>query len=167
MKRSASVGILPVAVIMLAVFLPLFNADACTRMFWNTNGEVMLVARNMDLDLNDQPIFYVFPMGISKNGGVDNPAAWTSQYGSVVVTHLGSSTFTTEGINTAGLAFHSLYLTPTKYEYRDDRPGVLNVSYGQYLLDNAATVSDALKLIVAASTARHVPPASKGAGALD
>lgn len=148
MKRFASVGILKVAAIILAVFLPLFNADACTRMFWNTNGEVMLVARNLDLDLDDKPIFYVFPMGISKKGGIqDNPAKWTSRYGSVVVTHLGSSTFSAEGINTAGLSFHFLYLSATKYEKRDGRPGVLTGRYGEYLLDNAATVSDALMLM--------------------
>lgn len=147
MKKLAFVGILPVAAIILAAFVPLFNAEACTRMFWNTNGQVMLVARNLDLDLDDQPILYVFPKGISKNGGVVNPATWTSQYGSLVVTHLGIPTFSAEGINTAGLAFHFLYLTATHYENRDGRPGVLNVRYGEYLLDNAATVSDALKLM--------------------
>lgn len=148
MKRLAFVGILPVAALILAAFLPLVNAEACTRMFWNSNGQAMLVGRNMDLDLDDQPVFYVFPMGISKNGGVDdNPATWTSQYGSVVVTHWGSSTSSFEGINTAGLGFHGLYLGPTQYESRDSRPGVLQGRYGEYLLDNAATVSHALQLM--------------------
>jgi choloylglycine hydrolase len=118
-------------------------------MFWNTNGKVMVTGRNMDFDIDDQPVFYVFPKGITKNGGVDlNPATWTSQHGSLVVTHLGHSTFSTEGMNTAGLAFHYLYLTPTIYEGRDaTRPGVLQGRYGMYLLDNAATVSDALLLM--------------------
>jgi penicillin V acylase-like amidase (Ntn superfamily) len=149
MKRLVVVGIITVAAIILAAFLPLFSTEACTRMFWNTNGKVMLVGRTMDLDLDDQPAFYVFPKGISKDGGVgENSEKWTSQYGSVVVTHLGHSTFSAEGINTAGLAFHSLWLTPTKYEDRDiKKPGVLQGRYGMYLLDNAATVSDALKLM--------------------
>jgi len=149
MKRSAAVGFLPLAAIILAAFLPLLNAEACTRMFWNTNGKVMVTGRNMDLDIDDQPVFYVFPRGINKNGGADiNPATWTSQYGSLVVTHLGHSTFSTEGMNTAGLAFHCLYLSPTIYEGRDaTRPGVLQGRYGMYLLDNAATVSDALLLM--------------------
>ncbi len=147
MKRLASGGILAVAAFILAAFLPLLNAEACTRMFWNTNGQVMLVGRNMDFDLDDQPTFYVYPKGISKNGGVVDPATWTSQYGSLVVTHLGMSNFSCEGMNTEGLAFHFLYLNATQYEYRDSRPGVLNVSFGEYLLDNAATVSDAIKLM--------------------
>jgi penicillin V acylase-like amidase (Ntn superfamily) len=126
MKRLTFVGILLVAALILAAFVPLFNAEACTRMFWNTKGQAMLVGRNMDLDLDDQPVFYVFPKGISKNGGADvNPATWTSQYGSVVVTHWGSSTSSFEGINTAGLGFHGLYLGPTQFEPRDSRPGVL------------------------------------------
>jgi len=148
MKRLAFVGLLSVATIILAAFFPLFNAEACTRMFWNTNGQVMLVARNMDLDVDDQPIIYVFPKGISRDGGADvNPATWISQYGSVVVTHWGASTGSFEGINTAGLGFHALYLGPTQYENRDSRPGVLQGRYGEYLLDNAATVSDALQLM--------------------
>ncbi len=150
MKRLAVVGIMTVAAIILAAFLPLFNAEACTRMFWNTNGKVLLVARNMDLDLDDQPVFHVFPKGIAKNGGdgVVNPKTWTSKYGSVMVTNLGHSTFSAEGVNTAGLAFHSLWLTDTKYEARDiEKPAVLQGRYGMYLLDNAATVFEALKLM--------------------
>ncbi len=55
--------------------------------------------------------------------------------------------FCSEGINTSGLAYHYLYLDETKYENRDKRPGVLMGRYGEYLLDNAATVSDALVLM--------------------
>lgn len=145
MKRLASVGVIVVAAIILAAFLFLFNAEACTRMFWNSNGQVMLVARNLDLDLNDLPTFYVFPKGMNKNGGaITNPARWTSRYGSMVMGFQRHRYFCSEGINTSGLAYHYLYLTDTKYEDRDGRPGVLMGRYGEYLLDNAATVSDAL-----------------------
>jgi penicillin V acylase-like amidase (Ntn superfamily) len=156
MKRLAVVGIITVAAVILGAFLPVFDAEACTRMFWNTNGKAMLVGRNMDIDFDDQPVFYVFPRGTSKDGGLidDNKSAtWTSQYGSVVVTHLGHSTFSTEGVNEAGLAFHSLWLSPTQFEERERgenrRPGVLQGRYGMYLLDNAATVGEALKLMYA------------------
>ena len=37
-------------------------------MFWNTNGKALLVGRNMDYPQDDQPTFYVFPKGMSKNG---------------------------------------------------------------------------------------------------
>ena len=149
MNKKAVIFLITITSIIFSSLFQLFDAEACTRMFWNTNGKVMLVGRNLDLDLDDKPVFYVFPRGLSKNGGDDqNPATWISRYGSVVVTHLDTPTFSAEGVNEAGLAFHSLYLTPTKYESRDySRPGVNMGRYGIYLLDNAATVSEALRLI--------------------
>ncbi len=150
MKRLAFVGILPVAAIILAALLPLCSAEACTRMFWNTNGKAMLVGRNLDLGQNEQPVFYVFPKGLTRTGGTFKGALqWTSDYGSLMVTGLNSRNVSAEGINTAGLAFHSLYLHATQYEKRDDAnppPGVGHLTYGIYLLGKAATVLEALKL---------------------
>jgi penicillin V acylase-like amidase (Ntn superfamily) len=57
MKRLALVGIFPLATLVLAAFFPLVNAEACTRMFWNTNGQAMLTGRNMDFYLDDLPTF--------------------------------------------------------------------------------------------------------------
>lgn len=138
---------LSVAVLTLALFLSPFPADACTRIFWNSNGQAMLAARTLDLNTDDKGTFYTFPLGMSKDGGTANPARWTSQYGSLVVGFKGLSDYCVEGINTRGLAYHYLYLACTRYEDRDGRPGVLEGRYGQYLLDNAATVPEALQLM--------------------
>ena len=148
MKRLALVGIFPVAAIILAALLPLVNAEACTRMFWNTNGKAMLVGRNLDLGQNEQPVFYVFPKGLAWAGGTfDKALAWTSDYGSLMVTGLNSRNISAEGINTAGLAFHSLYLHATQYEERNlNKWGVGHLTYGIYLLGKAATVVEALAL---------------------
>jgi len=149
-----------VAVITLALFLSFSPAGACTRIFWNSNGQTMLVARTMDLLQDDAPSFYLFPKGMSKDGGVANPAKWTSRYGSLVTAAFGLSTYCSEGINTQGLAYHYLYLAVTRYEDRDGRrPGVLEGRYGQYLLDNAATVSEALQLMY---QSQLVPEAAAG-----
>ena len=107
----------------------------------------MLVTRNMDLAVDDLATLYVFPKGITKNGYAGtNSAVWTTRYGSVVV---GSGTpyYSSDGINTQGFAFHCLYLYGTEYETRDQRPGVSLGQYGEFLLDNAATVSQALDLM--------------------
>jgi len=158
MRTFASVRIPTVVAIILALFVPLVDAEACTRMFWNTNGRVMLVGRNMDLNIDEQPTFYVFPKGIRKNGGVDvNPARWTSRHGSLVLTGFASSTVTYEGINTAGLCFHALHLGVTQLENRDvTRPGVLQLRLGEYLLDNAASVSEALTLMTQTQVAQEL-----------
>lgn len=146
--RLSFTGSLSLVAISLAVFLPFHNAAASTRIFWNSNGKAMLAARNMDLDEDDKPTIYVLPAGRSKNGGIyDNPARWTSQYGSVVITFKGSLDLCDEGINTKGLAFHYLYMADSVYETRDSRPGVDGGRYGQYLLDNADTVKKALDLM--------------------
>jgi penicillin V acylase-like amidase (Ntn superfamily) len=147
--RSSFISSLLLVGISLTVFLPFYHADASTRIYWNSNGEVvMLAARNMDLDRDDQPGIYAMPAGQSRTGGVnDNPANWISKYGSVVIRHSGLANVCGEGINTQGLAFHYLYMAGSQYETRDSRPGVDGGIYGQYLLDNAATVAEALALM--------------------
>jgi choloylglycine hydrolase len=138
---------LSIVLTALAVFLLFPNAEACTRIFWNNNGRAMLVARNMDLATDDGATFYVFPKGIRKNGLAGaGSAEWTSDYGSVVV-GAGTPNYSSDGINTQGLAFHCLYLYGTEYEPRDRRPGVSLGQYGEFLLDNAANVSEALDLM--------------------
>lgn len=148
MKRLALAGIFPVAALILAAFFPLVNAEACTSMFWNTNGQAMLVGRNMDLGQNELPVFYVFPKGLAWSGGTfDKALAWTSDYGSLMVTGLNNRNVSAEGINTAGLAFHSQYLRATQYEERNpEKKGVGHLTYGIYLLGKAATVAEALAL---------------------
>jgi penicillin V acylase-like amidase (Ntn superfamily) len=136
----------------ITTFLPIHLAGACSRIFWNSNGKAMLVARNMDLAISDVPALYVLPVGMSKIGGdIENPAQWTSRYGSVVAAFwafMEGHNICTEGINTQGLAFHYLVLFDSTYENRNlNRPGVEGGLYGQYLLDNAATVTEALALM--------------------
>jgi len=148
---------LSVVAISVAAFLPFHQVEACSRIFWNSNGQAMLVARNMDLE--DYPAIYAMPAGKSRTGGInDNPAKWTSKYGSVLMAFYGIAYFFDEGINTQGLAFHYLFMAGSEYETRDSRPGVDGGIYGQYLLDNAATVAEALTLM---SQTQLVPGAGK------
>jgi penicillin V acylase-like amidase (Ntn superfamily) len=126
-------------------------AEACTRIFANDKGGAMLVARSMDWATTTEPVLTVFPRGLAGDGGhagpmtvvADNPARWTSQYGSVVTTIYGIGT--ADGINERGLAAHMLYFPPADYGPRDPaKPGVQAALWAQYALDNAATVEEAL-----------------------
>ena len=128
-------------------------AKACTRIFANDKGGAMLVARSMDWATTTEPVLTVFPRRLERNGGhagpmtvvADNPAHWTSQYGSVVTTIYGIGT--ADGINERGLAAHMLYFPPADYGGRDPaRPGVQAALWAQYALDNAATVEEALTI---------------------
>jgi penicillin V acylase-like amidase (Ntn superfamily) len=153
--RSAFVMTMSWVAISLAVVLPVRHAEACSRIFWNSGGKA-LVARNMDLNFNDLPCLFAMPVGLAKTGNgnfpvkMENPATWTSKHGSVITAFWGyalGNEIGTEGLNSEGLAFHLLYLDGSEYEERDGRPGVYGGVYGQFLLDNAATVTEALDLM--------------------
>ena len=144
-------------VISAAVFISLFaslTAPACTRVLLNENAPAVLVGRTMDWPESTLPVITVFPRGRVRDGGrlgphivvEQNALSWTSKYGSIVTTlyHVG----TADGFNERGLGMHLLYSTNCDFGPRDtSRPGIQAGLWGQYLLDNAATVSEALALL--------------------
>lgn len=127
---------------------------ACSRVVWNDNKLAVVSGRTMDWPESTEPRLVVFPKGIERDGGkigpatlvAKNPAKWTSKYGSVVTTIYGIGTV--DGFNERGLAVHLLYLNAADFGARDESmPGVLASLWGQYALDNAATVAEAVDLL--------------------
>ena len=122
----------------------------CTRVLWNDNEVAVVVSRTMDWPESTHPRLTAFPPGMQRNGRetqteVTNPAAWTSRHGSVVVTLYGNLG-TADGMNDAGLVAHLLYLRACDFGPRDERrPAVHAGLWAQYALDNAATVTEALR----------------------
>lgn len=150
-------NILSAAAVSAAVLTALAGfpglAEACSRILWNDNGYAVMVGRTMDWPESTEPVLTVFPRGLARDGGkagpetvvAENPARWTSRYGSVVTTVYGIGT--ADGMNEKGLAAHLLYLTATDFGARDtSKKGLQAGLWGQYMLDNAATVEEALKL---------------------
>jgi penicillin V acylase-like amidase (Ntn superfamily) len=126
----------------------------CTRVLWNTNGLVVVACRTMDWPTSTDPILTVFPRGMARDGGMvgpsravaENALAWTSSYGSLVTTIYGVGA--ADGINERGLAAHLLFLNACDFGQRDVRkPGLHAGLWAQYLLDQAATVTEALALM--------------------
>ncbi|MGP2734215.1 linear amide C-N hydrolase [Serratia bockelmannii] len=132
-------------------------AQACTRILWNADpeGKVgVLVGRSMDWPTQTQPVLTLFPAGTAHNGGrlgnkiavAENPAIWTSKYASLVTTIYGIGA--ADGVNEKGLAAHLLYLTETQMPEREpSKPGLHVGLWAQYVLDNAATVKEALAML--------------------
>ncbi len=129
-------------------------ADACSRILWNDNKLAVVVARTMDWPESTEPVLTVFPRGMKRNGGrlgpveviKDNPLTWTTKYGSLVTTIYGVGT--ADGFNEHGLGAHMLFLKSADFGPRDtSKPGVNGGLWAQYLLDNAATVNEALALL--------------------
>lgn len=129
-------------------------AHACSRILSNESDLGVFVSRTMDWPESTEPVLTVFPRGMARDGGMlgpervvaENPARWTSKYGSLVTTVYGVGT--ADGFNEAGLGAHLLYLTAADYGPRDPAiPGVNAALWAQYILDNAATVAEALELM--------------------
>ncbi len=126
----------------------------CTRILWNDNKLAIVVGRTLDWPESTEPVLTVFPRGIERDGGQfgsevvdkENPAKWVSKYGSMIVQVYGVGAV--DGFNERGLGMHMLYLRATDFGPRDTRkPGIQMVMLGQYLLDNAATVGEAVALV--------------------
>src|SRR5213593_3843505 len=108
----------------------------CTRVLWNDNGQAVLVGRNMDWVVDMRSNLWALPAGIERTGLADdpNPLTWTSRYGSVVTSTYDATT--ADGINTAGLGAHLLWLSESDYGTRDTtRPGVAMAIWLQWALD--------------------------------
>ena len=152
--RGAMCGVLVAAMFEFALWQPV--ANACTRILWNNNKLAVVVGRTMDWPESTEPILTVFPRGMNRNGGLlgpslvvkENPARWTSKYASLVTTIYGVGT--ADGFNEKGVGAHILFLTATDFGPRDrNLPGVQAGLWGQYVLDTAASVKEALELLEA------------------
>jgi choloylglycine hydrolase len=136
------------------------DVTLCTRVLWNDNSVAVLAGRTADWFRApgprgaSDPKLHVMPRGLRKSGAMEgnvvvvsqNPAKWTSRHGSVVVGNYNS--VVVDGMNEKGLAAHALALDVTNYGPRDvSRPGVSMTLVVPYILDNAATVAEALALL--------------------
>lgn len=130
-------------------------ADACTRILWNDNKLGVFVGRTMDFPVSTEPVLTVLPRGMRRDGGMidgkridANAAKWTSKYGSIVTSAMGVGT--ADGFNEKGVGMHILYFIPVDFGPRDKtKAGLQAALWGQYVLDNAASVTEALALLEA------------------
>ncbi|HVZ54290.1 MAG TPA: linear amide C-N hydrolase [Pseudolabrys sp.] len=133
------------AAALAAALLGADLAAACSRVLWNDNGIAVVVGRNMDWPQDMQTDLWAFPRGIARAGLAPgaNGLAWTSKYGSVAASVYGIGTG--DGINEKGLIANVLWLTEADYGKRDpSRPGLALSLWTQYVLDNFATVTEAV-----------------------
>lgn len=145
MRRSSLISL-----VVLALFGVFFTqkAQACSRAFYvSADKKYILTGRNVDWFEDFKPSLWVFPRGVKRDGAANkNSLKWTSKYGSVITAsyELGVQ----DGLNEKGLAVNLLYLAEADFGKRDvNRPGLSCVGFSQYLLDNFATVSEAVKFM--------------------
>lgn len=127
------------------------SADACTRVLhvFKDKKEVV-TGRNMDWYVRYPSTYWKFPRGMHRNGLTkENPAKWVSKYGSLILVQTAEGqSASTDGMNEKGLVANLLYLAETQYPKRDVKKyGIATSTYVQYILDNFATVKEAVEAL--------------------
>ena len=122
------------------------KADACTRVVYKGPDNTVITARSMDWKDEIDANIWIFPRGLERSGNVgNNSVKWTSKYGSVITSAWDIAT--TDGINEKGLVANVLWLVESQYPKFDpqgSKPGVTIAAWAQYVLDNFATVKEAV-----------------------
>lgn len=87
---------------------------------------------------------WIFPRGMDRSGEAgNNPVLWKSKYGSVIASAY--DICSTDGMNERGLVANLLWLAESSYpKWSGTKPGLTIAAWVQYVLDNYATVSEAV-----------------------
>lgn len=133
--------------IMLVIYLAsINNAYACTRVVYLGPENTVITARSMDWSTDIGTNIWVMPRGVQRDGAAGpNSITWTAKYGSVISTFF--EVATVDGINEQGLVANVLYLAEAVYPSltaQDKRKTISIAAWAQYVLDNFATVNDAV-----------------------
>ncbi len=123
------------------------TAIACTRTLYVGADNTVITGRNMDWQEDMQSNLWIFPAGLKRNGAAGPKSIeWTSKYGSVAVS--GYEVGSTDGMNEKGLVANMLYLAESDYGAASEgRPNLSIAAWPQFVLDNYATVAEAVQAL--------------------
>lgn len=122
------------------------SALACSRAVYLGLDNLVITGRTMDWFSDIDSNLWAFPRGIERDGAAgSNAIRWTSKYGSV-----GTAIWDiaiADGMNEKGFVANLLYLAESKYPTpaaNDSRQPLSLALWTQYMLDNFATVAEAV-----------------------
>ena len=117
---------------------------ACTRALYVAKDGTVITGRSMDWGEDMASNMWVLPRGMKRDGrGGKNTIAWESKYGSLIVSAYDIGT--AEGMNEKGLVVNLLALAESNYGKPPEGARVISMSsWPQYVLDNHATVAEAV-----------------------
>ena len=143
MKKSKK-GMAALMALAAAFLMFAQKSEACTRAVYLGPDNMVITGRTMDWKEDIMSNLYLFPRGVKRvsydKGEVVN---WTSKYGSIVASayDLGIC----DGMNEKGLVASLLFLPESIYTRPNDARPVMGIGiWTQYVLDNFATVSEAV-----------------------
>jgi len=144
MRTLNGVAFSLVGVALLLTGFGCIAMKACTRaVYLGKDGEV-ITGRSMDWSVDVMTNLWIFPRGMERTGETGaNSIRWKSKYGSVIAT--GYDISTTDGMNEKGLVTNALWLAESEYpKYGEGDRGLSISLWAQYILDNFATVQEAV-----------------------
>jgi penicillin V acylase-like amidase (Ntn superfamily) len=120
---------------------------ACTRLVYLGAKSQVITARSMDWRFEMPTNLWIFPRGMARSGEAGpNSLQWKSKYGSVIASAYEVST--SDGMNEAGLVANALWLSESEYpKFDSGKPGLSIAAWAQYVLDNFATVQQAVEIL--------------------
>lgn len=123
------------------------NSDACTRATFSGADNVVITGRSMDWAEDMHSNLWVFPREMKRDGAAGSQSVkWTSKYGSIIVS--GYEVGSVDGMNEKGLVTNLLYLAESNYGNPNPQKPILSISaWAQYVLDNFATVAEAVEAL--------------------
>ena len=141
MKKNLAGVVLLLAAVSLG---SIQQVEACTRAVYIGPDQMVVTGRTMDWKEDLHSNLYVFPRGIQCTGhNKEKTLNWTSKYGSVIAA--GYDIGTCDGMNEKGLVASLLFLPETIYSLPGDTRPAMGISiWTQYVLDNFATVREAV-----------------------
>lgn len=150
MTRRIGTGILGATLLaLLATPFPARAVRACTRAVYLGPEDTIVTVRSMDWMTDLGSNLWAFPRGMRRDGAAGPKSIrWTSTYGSVVASAFEAAT--TDGMNERGLVANLLYLAESEYPTPaadDPRPMLCISAWAQYVLDQYATVAEAVEAL--------------------
>ncbi len=122
------------------------EASACTRVVYQGPNNMTITARSMDWKDDIKANLWIFPRGMQRSGEVGpNSIQWRSKYGSLITSAWDIATV--DGMNEKGLVANLLWLVESQYppfEKNGKMKGLTIAAWAQYVLDNFATVQEAV-----------------------
>ncbi|MGY6555797.1 MAG: linear amide C-N hydrolase [Wenzhouxiangella sp.] len=118
----------------------------CTRVVYVGPESTILTGRTMDFSIDIPANLWLFPRGMARSGQVGAQSLhWVSRYGSIAASSWDIAV--PDGMNEKGLVANLLWLVQSEYppfEEASGKPGLSIASWAQYVLDNFATVAEAV-----------------------
>jgi len=123
------------------------GTEACTRLVYTGENGDVITARSMDWNSDIATNLWIFPRGVKRTGQAGKDSiGWTSKFGSVIAS--GYDISSTDGVNEKGLSANLLWLVESDYpKQQSNRPSLAISLWAQYVLDNFATVDEAVSAL--------------------